>query len=330
MGTKLLMDQIIGHFPQRNLRFIFAYGSGVFQQYGHADASKNMLDFVFGVDDSVAWHEENFLHNRSHYSSLRHLGLKNIVHIQDHLGARVYYNTLVPCEGRLVKYGVISMQSLVNDLLDWETLYMSGRLHKPVTVLRLGTAAGGNTDLSQALVMNLQSAVRTSLLLLPEQFSEEELYTAIASLSYTGDFRMIFGEDRDKVQNIVRPNVELFRRLYEPVLNSGNHLHWNKTQSLIEQDLSTASRFHHLNLLPKTLMFSLVNRRNIDGRHRDTEEVLQSLADDSECPDVVRKCVAGIVLRSSITQTVKSVFTAGVIKTVRYAFSKLRKMWKIK
>jgi len=40
----------------------------------------------------------------------------------------------------------------------------------------------------------------------------------IAALSYTGDFRMVFGENPNKVSNIVTANLPHFHALYAPVL----------------------------------------------------------------------------------------------------------------
>jgi translocator assembly and maintenance protein 41 len=62
--------------------------------------------------------------------------------------------------------------------------------------------------------------MHAALLLLPESFTEEELYTQITNLSYAGDFRMQFGEDKNKVSNIVKPNIPYFKRLYEKIIES--------------------------------------------------------------------------------------------------------------
>ena len=57
--------------------------------------------------------------------------------------------------------------------------------------------------------LNLQSALHTALILLPESFTEEQFYMTLAGLSYTGDFRMVIGEDRNKGPNSIEKKLYL-------------------------------------------------------------------------------------------------------------------------
>ena len=43
-----------------------------------------------------------------------------------------------------------------------------------------------NEDVKSAIKINLENAVHTALLLLPEQFNEFQLFSTLTALSYTG------------------------------------------------------------------------------------------------------------------------------------------------
>lgn len=49
---------------------------------------------------------------------------------------------------------------------------------------------GENGKLRAALVANLKSAVMASFLMLPESFTEDELFLQIAGLSYAGEWHI--------------------------------------------------------------------------------------------------------------------------------------------
>ncbi|XP_045561775.1 phosphatidate cytidylyltransferase, mitochondrial isoform X1 [Salmo salar] len=324
-NTSVLYRRVLSQFPQ-DISLAFAYGSGVFKQNGTSQGQmgKNMLDFVFAVDDPVTWHTMNLMQNRKHYSVLKFLGPRKISWIQDEHGAGVYYNTLVPVDGRIIKYGVISTDSLIDDLLHWKTLYIAGRLHKPVKIL----VQGENGKLRAALVGNLKSAVTASFLMLPESFSEEDLFLQIAGLSYAGDFRMVIGEDRSKVANIVKENVQHFRILYNNILQECPQVVYKPQQGKLEVDKSPEGQFVQLMALPRTLQQRITRLVDPPGKNRDVEEILLQVAQDPDCGSVVQQGISSIVKSSSITQTAKGIATAGLLKSLSYSTKKLQKMWK--
>ncbi|XP_049622262.1 phosphatidate cytidylyltransferase, mitochondrial isoform X1 [Suncus etruscus] len=316
--------KILAHFPE-DLSLAFAYGSGVFRQAGPSSNQKDsMLDFVFAVDDPLAWHKRNLKKNWNHYSFLKILGPKTITAIQNNYGAGVYYNTLVMCDGKLIKYGVVSTSTLTEDLLNWTSLYVAGRLQKPVKIL----AMNENAVLRSALDKNLRSAVSAAFLMLPESFSEEDLFTQIAGLSYSGDFRMVIGEDKSKVSNIVKPNIGHFRELYGSILQQHPQVVYKMQQGRLEIDKSPEGQFTQLMTLPKTLQQRINHLMDPPGRNRDVEETLFQVAHDPDCGDVVYLGLAAIVRPSSMKQSAKGIITAGIKKSLIYSSLKLHKMWK--
>lgn len=315
-----LYSRIVEAFPP-GIEMAFAYGSGAFQQNNSLDQSKNMLDFIFVVNKPKSWHRENLERHAHHYSFLKRLGPHTVARIQERYGAGVYFNTLVPMEGRLIKYGVISTAQLITDLLDWETLYISGRMHKPVSLVIIPR----NEDLLTAMKVNLQSAVHAALLLLPDMFTEEQLFSTIAGLSYVGDFRMALAEDSNKVQNIVRPNLALFRQMYGPILLSDEHLTWWQDEGQLEQALTFHSRHHHLKCLPGQVLYGLLMQKYQVGVFPDLEEIIKKHAYDKECGKYVATSVQHIVKKSSLTQSIKGILTAGLLKSLRYSTSKILK-----
>ncbi|KAK3093251.1 hypothetical protein FSP39_013269 [Pinctada imbricata] len=317
-------ERILCNFPD-GIDMAFAYGSAVFKQEGQDEAQKksNMLDFIFVVNDPLEWHSQNLKANNSHYSFLKYLGPKAIADIQTKYGAGVYFNSKVFVDGREIKYGVLSTSELVSDLYDWKSLYISGRLHKPAKII----IRPEKSDILTAMQVNLQNALHASLLMLPEYFTEEQLYLKITSLSYDGDFRMRFGENKNKVSNIVSPNMPYFRQLYQHIWSKEPHLHWDSAQNCFEQYPNHVTQFHHLNLLPKLVQQNLLkhHQKNVK-KSLDIEEVIRVMAFDPNCDERVADAIRDIVFKSSATQSIKSFFTAGVFKSLKYSARKIRKM----
>ncbi|KAL6082964.1 hypothetical protein STEG23_028216, partial [Scotinomys teguina] len=283
------LRRILAHFPE-DLSLAFAYGSAVYRQAGpNAQQENPMLDLVFTVDDPVAWHTKNLKKNWSHYSFLKLLGPRIISSIQNNYGAGVYFNPLIMCDGKLIKYGVITTGTLIDDLLNWNSLYIAGRLQKPVKIVSMNE----NAVLRSALDRNLKSAVTAACLMLPESFSEEDLFIEIAGLSYSGDFRMVIGEEKAKVLNIVKPNVAHFRELYENILQEDPQVVYKMQQGRLEIDKSPEGQFTQLMTLPRTLQQQINHIMDPPGRNRDVEETLLQVAQDPDCGDVVRLGVFG-------------------------------------
>ncbi|KAB1227505.1 hypothetical protein CJ030_MR1G027444, partial [Morella rubra] len=146
------------------VEFCCVYGSALHPN--NLDKS-TMVDYILGVSNPEQWHSQ-------------------ITEIADEIGVGVHFNPFVSWNNKMLKYGVVRMHDLIQDIINWERFYLSGRLQKPVCILV------DNLDIEKVNSANLRAAISASLLLLPPKFTEEDLYAKICGLSYMGDLRMLF------------------------------------------------------------------------------------------------------------------------------------------
>ncbi|KAI0021300.1 mitochondrial matrix Mmp37-domain-containing protein [Xylariomycetidae sp. FL0641] len=362
------------------IRYAFAYGSGVFPQSTGAgpateaeikavhpkapeavrkaqDGSPKMIDFIFGVSHTQHWHSLNLNQHRDHYSMLGSLGSGAVSHVQDKWGAGVYFNPYVTVDGILIKYGVVNLDTLCRDLSEWDTLYLAGRLHKPVKILR------DDPRVRLSNQINLLSALRTALLLLPPTFTEQELYATIAGISYLGDPRMAFPtENPKKVANIVNHNMLNFRRLYAPLVESLPNVEYDdpaskkvdwvtKTDAVLKlrQDMDPVTRGNMVRRLPKAFRAKLYfeyqkkfkipqldfNKMIEESENEDTGSFKPQQGGGFEQriaqrpPEELRKIIRGVIKKTiswpSTSQSLKGFITAGFSRGTRYLREKLAK-----
>ncbi|XP_056685158.1 uncharacterized protein [Spinacia oleracea] len=220
------------------------------------------------------------------------------------------------------------MHNLIEDILNWEKFYLSGRLQKPVHVLV------DSMDVENLNSFNLRAATSAALLLLPSSFTQEDLYAKICSLSYNGDLRMLFAEDRHKVRKIVQGQFELFSGIYKPVLEEfatkdllrfssfGSH------QENITQDCGLPAVQSLVSRLPKAIrsdMSMKLGEKKMNSGQVVHEVVIKSRAEAASC---LEKLIRRKVMVSSAGQAVAGVLTVGAARATRYLSNKMLKAWK--
>jgi mitochondrial translocator assembly and maintenance protein 41 len=275
------------NFPK--IEFGFGYGSGIFQQFNQQKNGK-MKDFIFVVQDSESFHKENLKRNKNHYSFISRLfGPSFIQFIQKNGGGHLYYNTFIKLKDNqdemLVKYGVMDMEDFKKDLSNWNTLYVSGRLHKPVLILF-------QENQKKELEENLKNAFLISLYrLMTKEEEEEEEYTfmelfhKVCSLSYEGDIRMNLNmENANKVDNIIKGSYSSFKELYSP-------------------------------LFPSWIQETKEEKFKILKSKQEIRKEISIVSFENLKP---------IVKKSSIIQSLKGVLSIGILKSMKYLIHKIK------
>ncbi|XP_030456018.1 uncharacterized protein LOC115677102 isoform X4 [Syzygium oleosum] len=292
----------------------------------------SMVDYILGVSDPLQWHAENLKRNRDHYASwMVHVGgAKLITEIADEIGVGVHFNPFVTWNDKMLKYGVVRMHDLVEDVLKWDRFYLSGRLQKPVHILL------DNLDIENVNSSNLRAAVSAALLLLPHEFSEEDLYAKICSLSYMGDLRMLFAEDRNKVKKIVQGQFSLFQSMYKPFLEeyeTKNMISFSSCgghKANICQDIDLYTTCSLVSLLPQAMRNRMGMKLGEQKRIAESGRVVRDVKISSreEAAKCMQKVLRRTVMMSSARQAVSGFLTTGGLNAVRYLGKKMAKAWK--
>ena len=234
--------------PRRNLGFAVGYGSGAFPQpparapgprrelasEAEPEARGPVLDMMMvvgggdaGQDREAAtnmlasWHNENILRNPSHYGGILAMGRsgapRRLASTASGIGCGIHFVAPFDIDHgvdesgtKRCKYGILDIHEAVTDLTDWRTLAFAGRMQKPTLGL-----LQGDKRLMDAQTTNLRAAMATAVLLLPEEFNQDQLFRTIVGLSYGGDLRMVLGAERaDKVSAIAEGSRDGMESLY--------------------------------------------------------------------------------------------------------------------
>ncbi|XP_042383794.1 phosphatidate cytidylyltransferase, mitochondrial-like [Zingiber officinale] len=303
--------------------FCCAYGSSLLPN--NTDKT-SMVDYILGVADPVQWHAENLERNGHHYSKwMARLGPTAVNWVADRIGVGVHFNPFVVWRDKNIKYGVVRMHDLAMDVLTWNRFYLSGRLQKPVHFIV------DNWDIRKVNLLNLKAATSASLLLLPAKFSEEDLYATICGLSYKGDLRMLFAEDKNKVKNIIRGSFTLFQSMYKPILEEYASegllkITLESHHDKFEQDCGSSATNNHLCSLPWAIQsqLSLKHKMNAEGIVKPCNIV----ASRELAASLVTNTSRRIVMMSSGRQAISGLIATGGVNAARYFSRKLSKAWK--
>ncbi|KAA1469844.1 Mmp37-domain-containing protein [Dentipellis sp. KUC8613] len=325
--TRALLESIVADFDAP-IRYAFAYGSGVFEQDGYVPDPKGpMLDFMFAVTYPQHFHSINMNQHPNHYPlHARMLGSSFVTKVQE-IGPGVWFNAFVKTKGVTIKYGVTTVDNLCSDLLNWNSLYLAGRMHKPLRIIK----DEPRVRLTQQV--NLVSAIRAAILILPESFSETQLFETIAGISYSGDPRMVLpAENRGKVGNIVRKQREQFRELYYRLVVGLPGVHWPSWSTTIRQDVSPQARAAHLRKLPSNLLAKIRYQYQREWSIPDNEmaenATWMKIAGDEKLPLVLHEEMSGIVRYPATIQSLKGIVSGGLITSARYSAEKVGKWWR--
>ncbi|KAG6642392.1 hypothetical protein I3843_09G134300 [Carya illinoinensis] len=193
-----------------------------------------------------------------------------------------------------------------------------------------------NLDIENVNSANLKAAITAALLLLPPKFTEEDLYAKICSLSYMGDLRMLFAEDRNKVKKIVQAQFDLFQSRYRPFLEEYEAMELlrfmssGSGQTNVSQDCGLSAARSLVSSLPPMVRSKMGVKLGQEKKLVESGRVIHevSIGSREEAAKCMQKVLRRTVMVSSARQAVAGLLTAGGVNAVRYLSNKMCKAWK--
>jgi len=183
--------------------------------YNHVSRKTSGSRLIVAVNDLKEFHKENIKNNKTHYPYTARVFKEKLIAFFSKYGARIHFNQFKIENDKIMTYGVIKKQDLIQDLKLWETLWVSSFMMRPVTYLHK------NPDIQIAHQNNLRSACAYAALLTKNGAWEVEFYKNIVSIphyqTYSKLFRLI---DREDPEDIVTTQLEQFREIYEPIVKN--------------------------------------------------------------------------------------------------------------
>ncbi len=247
----------------------------------------------------------------------------------------------------------MSLSALLNDLTAWETLFLAGRLHKPVVAILGDLDSPVGQLVEGAMRTNRMHATRVALWLLEHQRRKvaaagapaafDDFAMQLVALSYAGDFRMAtFGEDPNKIANIARGQHASLLEIYAPLLEqvtegrivvaprpytasseaSDGAILAGKRSHAYAPTAGGMERVAFLTALPQGLQRAM---QKLSGRDPFS---MASLSED-RMGALLSRAIAALNRRPTFVQAAKGILSIGPAKALCYGLSKAAKRFKL-
>ena len=275
----------------------YGYGSGVFKQSGYTDKDKPQIDLILVVDDLKKWHLENMKKNPRDYSFTGKLFFKyaSVSKLKGLTG--ITYLSNIKEDGSIYKYGTIEKNDLVSYLETWNSFYLPGRFQKRILPII------DSKEIEVANEKNRNAVLLVALLTLPMNRNKLiDVYTGICGLSYLGDTRMKFAENPRKVLNIVEGSYDSLNEIY------GKECPYFKSLKDEKIEIAREKIIKDISLLPSGLLEYLENEKDLQVV---SEKIISYFTELNK--------------KESSKQTLKGLFTNGIIRSIQYASKKVMK-----